>query len=962
VTAPVGPRIPLATYRLQLGPQLSFDDAAALVPYLAALGISDCYISPFFETSSESSHGYDVSDHNAIRQDLGGEEAFVRFSETLGRHGLGLLVDLVPNHMGIARNRNAWWRDVLENGPGSRYAHVFDIDWRPAKPELAGKVLLPVLGDQYGIVLERGELRLELNDGIFTVRYYDTTLPIAPHSYSRILGHRIKELDDLGPAHPDLLELRALTTWFASLPPRAEYNPERPRTRAQDKNAGVERLAALLRQSPEVRTFLDETVRLFNGTPDDPRSFDLLDQLLSEQAYRVAFWRVAGEEINYRRFFDINELAAIRMEDPEVFAETHRLVFRLVGAGRVTGLRVDHPDGLYAPAEYFRRLQQECVRALAGAPDGGGDFYIVAEKILSPGEALPRDWAIAGTTGYEFLNLLNGIFVDRSQARTMEHLYARLIKERPPFSEVVYECKRLVMQTSMASELNMLAHRLNAISEEHRSSRDFTLASLTRALAEIVANFPVYRTYVGENQRAVNDRDREFIARAVAQAKRRTPLTSPSIYDWIQEILVLRFPSWAQEAERRERLEFAMRFQQITSPVTAKGYEDTALYRFNRLVSLNEVGADPSRFGTPLAEFHAAMADRQRSYPHGLSATSTHDTKRGEDVRARINVLSEIPEEWRGRVALWQKLNRKHRTMVDGQPTPGANTEYLIYQTLIGAWPISVERLGAYLSKAIHEAKSHTSWINPNVRYDGAIARFAGAILDPARSSPFLEDFAAFQARVAHFGAFNSLAQSLVKITAPGAPDFYQGSELWDLNLVDPDNRRPVDWQLRRDMLEELTGAMAHVSARAAVTQELVKAKEDGRAKLYLIREALACRRAHAALFREGEYRPLETLGTLAEHVLGFARVAKEAVALTIVPRLLARRGIEAPPLGEAYWGDDTRLLVPPEAGPRLVNRLTGEHLAVDRGALPLADVFASFPVALLVGVYRDGRREIDGA
>jgi (1->4)-alpha-D-glucan 1-alpha-D-glucosylmutase len=944
---PVRSRIPLATYRLQLGSRLTFDDAAGLVPYLAALGISDCYTSPFFETSSESSHGYDVCDHNRIREELGGEVAFVRFSDALGRHGLGLLIDLVPNHMGIARNRNRWWLDVLENGAGSRYAHAFDIDWKPAKPELAGKVLLPVLGDQYGIVLERGELQLELNDGVLTVRYHDTTLPIAPHSYSRILGHRIDELEaGLGPSHPGLLELKALTTWFAALAPRPNRDREPPKGRPQDKTAGVERLAALLRQSPEVKTFLDETIRRFNGTPEDPRSFDLLDELVSEQAYRVAFWRVAGEEINYRRFFDINELAAIRMEDPDVFAETHRLVFRLVGGGQVTGLRVDHPDGLYAPAEYFRSLQRECARA---APDVDGDFYIVAEKILSPGESLPQSWPIAGTTGYDFLNLLNGILVDRSQARAMEQLYARLIKERPPFAEVVYECKRLVMQTSMSSELNMLAHRLNAISEKHRSSRDFTLGSLTHALTEIVANFPVYRTYVGEDQRAVSERDREFIARAVAQAKRRTPLTSPSIYDWIQDILTLRFPPWAREAERRERLEFAMRFQQITSPVTAKGYEDTALYRFNRLVSLNEVGADPSRFGTPVAEFHTAMVERQRTYPHGLSATSTHDTKRGEDVRARINVLSEIPDEWRRRVSLWQKLNRSHRTTVDAQPTPGANTEYLIYQTLVGAWPIGVERLRAYLSKAIHEAKSHTSWINPNTRYDDAITRFAEAILDPARSSPFLEDFVPFQARVAHYGAFNSLAQTLVKITAPGVPDFYQGSELWDLNLVDPDNRRPVDWQLRQNMLEELTRAVDTAPDQAAFAQELIERKDDGRVKLYLIRQALACRRAHATLFGDGEYRPLGSRGPLAEHVLGFARVAKEAIALTIVPRLLGRRGIEELPFSKTYWGDETRLLVPPEAGPRLVNRLTGERLAVGRGALLLADVFARFPVALLV-------------
>jgi (1->4)-alpha-D-glucan 1-alpha-D-glucosylmutase len=938
--------MPLATYRLQLGPRLTFDDAAGLVPYLAALGISDCYVSPFFETSSDSSHGYDVSDHNRIREELGGEPAFIRFSDALRRYGMGLLVDLVPNHMGIAGNRNRWWLDILEHGAGSRYAHVFDIDWNRATPELAGKVLLPVLGDQYGIVLERGELRLELNDGVFTVRYYETVLPIAPRSYRRILGHRIDELEAaLGPSHPGLLELKALTTWFAALAPRPDRDRERSRGRLPDKAAGVERLAALLRQSPEVQTFLDETIRRFNGTPEDPRSFDLLDQLLGEQAYRVAFWRVAGEEINYRRFFDINELAAIRMEDPDVFAETHRLVFRLVGAGRVTGLRVDHPDGLYAPAEYFRSLQRECARARGV----DGPLFIVAEKILSPGEPLPQSWPIAGTTGYEFLNLLNGIFVDRSQARTMEHLYARLIKERPPFAEVVYECKRLVMQTSMSSELNMLANRLKAISEKHRSSRDFTLGSLAHALTETVANFPVYRTYVGEDQRGVSERDREFITRAVAQAKRRSPLTSPSIYDWIQDILTLRCPPWAEEAERRERLEFAMRFQQITSPVTAKGYEDTALYRFNRLVSLNEVGADPSRFGTPVTEFHTAMDERQRTYPHGLSATSTHDTKRGEDVRARINVLSEIPDEWRRRVSIWQKLNRSHRTTVDARPTPGANTEYLIYQTLVGAWPIGIERFRAYLLKAVHEAKSHTSWINPNTRYNDAITRFAEAILDPVRSSPFLENFVPFQARVAHYGAFNSLAQTLVKITAPGVPDFYQGSELWDLNLVDPDNRRPVDWPLRRHMLEELTRTADTAADRGAFFQELVDGKDDGRVKLYLIRQALACRKAHATLFNDGEYRLLESRGPLAEHVLAFGRVAKEAIALTIVPRLLARRGVEQLPLGKSYWGDETRVLAPPEAGPWLVNPLTGERLTVDRGALLLAEVFTSFPVALLV-------------
>jgi (1->4)-alpha-D-glucan 1-alpha-D-glucosylmutase len=500
---------------------------------------------------------------------------------------------------------------------------------------------------------------------------------------------------------------------------------------------------------------------------------------------------------------------------------------------------------------------------------------------------------------------------------------------------------------TMASQLNMLGHRLNAISEQHRSSRDFTRLSLARALTEIAASFPVYRTYVGEEE-GVSERDREYIARAVAQAKRRTPLMSASIYEWIQDILALRFPPWADDTDRRERREFAMRFQQFTAPVTAKGYEDTTLYRFNRLVSLNEVGGDPSRFGTPPVEFHAAMVERQRASPHGLSATSTHDTKRGEDVRARINVLSEIPHEWRRRVTLWQKLNRKHRTMVDGQPTPGANTEYLIYQTLIGVWPIGVNRLRAYLFKAVHEAKSHTSWVNPNLRYNEAITRFAEGILDPVRSARFLEDFVAFQTRVAHFGAFNSLARTLVKITAPGVPDFYQGSELWDLNLVDPDNRRPVDWSLRRHLLDELTRAAEMARDRAAFVHELVKSKEDGRVKLYVIREALAYRRAHAVLFRAGDYRPLGVEGPLSEHILAFARLTADAAALTIVPRLLARRGVEGLPLGRAYWGDETRVLIPLEAGRRFVNRLTGERLEVERGALPLASVFATFPVALL--------------
>jgi (1->4)-alpha-D-glucan 1-alpha-D-glucosylmutase len=942
-------RAPRATYRLQLGPGLDFDAAAALTDYLDALGVSDCYTSPFLETATRGSHGYDVADYERVREELGGEEALGRFAAALRGRGMGLLVDVVPNHMGIARNHNALWLDVLENGAASERATFFDIDWHPVKAELADKVLLPILGNHYGVVLDGGEMRLTLEDGRFLVCYYETRLPISPRSYGRILGHRIETLAaSLGGEHADVVALKSLITWFATLPPQTETDPDKLAARRREKEIGHEKLRALLAASDPVREFIEENVRLFNGTPGDPRTFDLLDALLADQAYRAAFWRVAGEEINYRRFFDINELAAVRMEQPEVFELAHRLLFRLVQDRAVTGLRIDHPDGLYDPAEYFRRLQRGC----------GGDFYVVAEKILAPGEQLPDSWETSGTTGYEFLNLLNGIFVDRSQARAMEQVYVRLIRLRPGFTEIGTDCKRLILESSMSAELNMLAHRLNRISEKHRTSRDFTLGILTDALREVIAGFPVYRTYMRAEEGAdgaltvdITDRDREYVRRAVAHARRRSTFSDASVYDWLESVLTLQFPSWATEQDRRERMDFVARFQQITGPVTAKGFEDTALYRFNRLVSLNEVGGDPSRFGVTLAEFHAENAARARRSPHALSTTATHDTKRGEDVRARINVLSEIPTQWRQRVLAWQRLNRRHRTMVDGRAVPGANTEYFIYQTLVGAWPLDIDRLSAYLIKAVREAKTHTSWINPDARYEEALSGFAAAIVDAARSAAFLDDFVAFQARVAHFGAINSLAQTLVKITAPGVPDFYQGTELWDLSLVDPDNRRPVDWALRRQRLGELNDALAGAGDRAHLAEELFKHKDDGRVKLYVIREALALRRARAALFASGAYRPLETRGALAERVCAFARADDGHAVLTVVPRLLAGVAGEASSPGAELWRDTT-LDVPSNLGRHFVNVLTGEPVTVGPsdgpGGVPLAELFAHLPVALL--------------
>jgi (1->4)-alpha-D-glucan 1-alpha-D-glucosylmutase len=980
-------RVPRATYRLQLGPALSFDDAADLADYLAELGISDCYTSPFFETSGAGSHGYDVADHNRLRAELGGEEGFARFADALKRRELGLLVDIVPNHMGIAQARNAWWRDVLEHGPASPHAPAFDVDWHPVKRELYDKVLLPILGDQYGAVLDAGQLRLERQGGRFVIRYYDTVLPVGPRSYARILGLNLEDMNRrLGPEHPAAIEIKSLLGMLATLPVRTETDPARLALRRHEVESAMTRFEALLKEWPDARDYADASVAAFNGTPGDPRSFDRLDALLDAQVYRLAYWRVAGEEINYRRFFDINDLAAIRMEIPEVFAASHRLLFKLVRDGIVTGLRIDHPDGLYRPAEYFHRLQRNCLREVChglvrGAPGEWRDqellgryeavqtaatapvqpFYIVAEKILAHGERLPETWAVAGTTGYEVLNLVNGIFVDRTNARAIDDIYTRVRRAKTSFPDVVYESKRLIMDTSMASEMNMLAYRLNRISESHRASRDFTLNSLRRALREIIAAFPVYRTYLGDDEGTeggggktlspqASDANREALERAVSAAKRRTPTVDPSIYDWIQELLSLAMPPWADARHRQERYDFVMRFQQITGPITAKGFEDTALYRYQRLVSLNEVGGEPSRFGTTLAEFHAMNVERARHGAGGLTATSTHDTKRGEDTRVRIDVLSELPAEWRTTVSRWQRLNRRHRTTIDRRQAPSPTEEYLIYQTLVGAWPLEAERLRDYVLKAAREAKENTSWTNPNHRWDEALTRFVEAILDRQQAPEFLSDLRAFHGRIAPFGILSSLAQTLIKITIPGVPDFYQCTECWDLSLVDPDNRRPVDFPARRESLRRLTAEIEAAGGDLApLARRLMNDAADPRVKLFVIRQALAVRRRHAELFARGDYRPLDTRGALADHVCAFARTGPGGPAITVVPRILAARGVSNP-VGE-FWSDTT-LILPPEAAVPLRNAFTGAAAAVQQDGegrtLRLSTVFADFPVALL--------------
>jgi (1->4)-alpha-D-glucan 1-alpha-D-glucosylmutase len=994
----LSPRIPRATYRLQFGRGLTFRQAEDLVPYLDELGISDLYASPLFKPCAEEGAGYDVCDHKEFNPAMGTAGDFDALSRALRKKSMGLILDLVPNHMGIGSD-NPWWMDVLENGPSSPFSSFFDIEHQPVKPELQSKVLLPILEDQYGKVLEDGKLQLRLEEGAFFIHYYEHKLPVAPRTYSKILEHPLEDLiRTLGKENEDLQEIQSILTAVGYLPLQTESDPEKLEERQREKEVIKRRIASLYQKSPEVRRALEAAVQAFNGRAGDPRSFDLMDSLITAQAYRPAFWRVASDEINYRRFFDINHLAAIRMELPEVFQETHQLVFQLLREGRVTGLRIDHPDGLWNPARYFHQLQknylihrlsswsaprgdspasafeEETEARLAGirgkTPAPPWPLYVVAEKILGEGEPLPEDWAVYGTTGYDFLNEVNGLFVDGGNLRAMDRIYTHFTGAQINFANLVNTWKKMIMLVSLASEVGALSHQLERISEKNRGYRDFTLNSLTFVLREVIAGLPVYRTYLTGPEK-VPERDRTYIESAVAEAKRRNPRTAESIFDFVRDTLLLRNLRNFSEGDREGLIQFVMKFQQITGPITAKGLEDTAFYIYNRLVSLNEVGGHPGKFGVFPGDFHRRNQERRQNWPHTLLATSTHDTKRSEDVRARIDVLSEVPGEWRAAVSRWSRWNAPQKTPVDGQPAPDRNDEYFFYQTLVGAWPVKGpedplvfkseeftrfrERMVAYMRKATLEAKVHTSWVNPNEAYDGAVKDFAWKLLEPRGKNRFLNDLRAFQRRVAFFGRWNSLSQVLLKLACPGVPDFYQGTELWDLSLVDPDNRRPVDYLKRRALLADLKKRVD--SSRGdlvPLARELVETSWDGRIKLYLIWRTLQLRRRAPLIFSEGSYLPLEGRGEKKDHLCAFARTRGEDSIVVGVPRLVVGLlgGKEEPPLGEASW-KDTWVRVPEGwVGRRYRNLFTGEELTVRNGGggagFPLGELFSNFPVALL--------------
>jgi (1->4)-alpha-D-glucan 1-alpha-D-glucosylmutase len=974
--------VPLSTYRLQINAAFPLLAARDVVDYLASLGVSACYTSPYFTAAPGSTHGYDVSDHNEISPELGGAEALVDLRVALSAHGLGHVADFVPNHMGIGTGRNARWNDVLENGQSSPASAFFDIEWAPETEQLQAKLLLPILGDQYGRVLERGELAVTFHDGQLTLKVGDAELPINPRQSPRVFRLALEPLTAiLGPDNPALHEFQSIITSLQKLPPYTEQRRELMEERQREKDVARARLARLVTETPIVGEQIQLALHGFNGEPGRPESFDQLHELLESQPYRLSYWRTASHEINYRRFFDVNTLAGLRVERPEVFAATHKLLEALLRDGMVDAVRIDHPDGLFDPARYFEMLQDLAARAwgVERTDEGGGarrPLYVVAEKILSGQEALPRRWALHGTTGYNYLNDLNGLFVDGAHGRRMRRTYAKLTGHLEPFDDVVYASKRLIMETGLASELNVLAHMLNRIGKGNRRSRDFTLESLRDAITEVVACFPVYRTYVDEQGWTAEDRS--IVERAIARARLRNPAMERSLFDFFREVMLARdeggaprfhdrrdgYPP-ADANEAHERLQFAMKLQQYTGPVHAKGLEDTSFYRYNLLLSLNEVGGDPERFGRSVAEFHEANVRRRRDWPWEMICTSTHDTKMGEDTRARINVLSELPDDWAREVGLWMRSNRDYRTVVDGEPAPDRNDEYRFYQALVGIWPADlhgpirlapreiIDRLQAYMIKAVKEAKRHTSWLTPNQGYETAVVAFVEAVLTDPR---FLEAFLPFQARVAVAGMINSLAQVALKIGSPGVPDFYQGTELWDLTLVDPDNRLPVDFERRREMLAATDRLLAlEPGQRALALADCLTGWQDGAVKLLVTAVGLRLRRERAELLLSGGYLPLVTEVSVGASLVAFARTHGEAVAVFVAPRFTSSLMDEQHPLpvGGERW-KTSRVLLPPELAKRVFrHQLTGAEVTpvvTDSQAWIFAgQLFDTVPVAILI-------------
>jgi len=874
--------VPRATYRVQFHKGFTFDDASAISDYLADLGVSHLYASPYLQAAPGSTHGYDVVDHGKINEELGGSEGHQRLTHALNAAGLGQILDIVPNHMAITGTRNRWWWDVLENGPSSIYASYFDVEWKSPEERLSNKILLPILEDHYGCVLDAGKIRLQHRHGTFTIHYFAHMFPVSPRSLHLLLNRAA------GRVESDTLAFIADSLGRLPLPTITEK--ESIRRGDRNKRVLLVQLRRLMEEEPLINGAVEASIEEINSNPD------LLDNLLEEQNYRLAYWRAASGDLGYRRFFDINTLIGLRSEDENVFRDTHRLVLEWLQGGGLDGVRIDHPDGLRDPEEYFQRLRKS-------APEA----WIVAEKILHPGEQLPSAWPVEGTTGYDFLNMAGTLFIDRSGEKGFTDFYAEFTGCEVNYRLLAREKKHQVIHELLASDVNRLTELMIQVCERNRRYRDYTRYEVNEAIKEVMACFPVYRSYVRAEAGMVSEEDRAVTETAMSTAKFFRPELDPELFGFMKALLLL---------EHRGDLEteFVMRFQQMTGPITAKGIEDTAFYCFNRFIALNEVGGDPGTFGFPVQLFHQAMSRAAANRPHAMLASSTHDTKRSEDVRARLAVLSEIPDAWAEAVRGWAAHNEQYRR----NGLPDRNTEYLLYQTLVGAWPVEQERVETFLEKAMREAKVHTSWTRPNEAYEKAVKGFSSNILKEVEFRGMLESFTE---PLVYPGRVNSLSQLLVKLTAPGVPDIYQGMETWNLSLVDPDNRRAVDFSMLRRMLGSL---------KDMTPEEILGRMNEGFPKMWVLRKTLELRKERHPVFQQGTYRSLDIVGEKAEHAVAYLRGEE---VITLVPRLPFRNG--------GKWGD-TRVELPDG---RWRNQLTGEIFK--REAL-LQDIWSRFPVALM--------------
>lgn len=923
-------RIPTATYRIQFTSDFDFKAAQSVIAYLSRLGISHLYASPIFKAIKGSRHGYDVVDPNVVNPELGGDKGFYELIKQVKNHGMFWLQDIVPNHMAFD-SENAMLMDVLENGEYSPYYNFFDIEWNHIYESIRGRLLAPFLGRFYSESLEDGEITLRYDENGFSINHYDLKLPLQIKSYAQILNHNLQGLEDrLEKNHPHLIKFMGIVYTLSSLP-----GPDKAEEYYKQIELAKKMLWDLCKESEEIKAYLNETIAQFNGERGRPESFNLLDNLLAQELFRLSFWKVANEEINYRRFFSINKLISLKMEDETVFNQAHKLIFEMLEAGHFDGLRVDHIDGLYDPENYIKALRQKAL-----------DSYLVIEKILEPKEFLPSSWPVHGTTGYDFSNYVNGLFCDHRSERKFNRIYFKFTGFKKLYDNLLDENKRFIIGKHMAGDIDNLAHIIKRVSSLGRYGRDITLYGLRRALVEIMASFPVYRTYI--RSAAISKKDIIYIKEAVNKARKRNPELTYEL-NFVEKFLLMEFVALLTQEEKGLMLNFVMRWQQFTGPLMAKGVEDTFFYVYNRLISLNDVGGDPGKFGITIKEFHQFNKKRIASFANSMNATETHDSKRGEDVRARINVISEIPKEWETHIRKLKKLNRSKKAKLNGIYAPDDNDEYFLYQTLLGAWPLDEKeyeqfslRMKEYVIKAVREAKVHTAWIKPDNDYENAYVSFVESIM---KDTVFKEEFMSFLKRVAHFGILNSLSQTLIKITASGVPDFYQGCELWDLSLVDPDNRRPVDFGKRKTILKYFEEKQKDI---LNLVKELIASREDGRIKFFLIFRALQTRRLKEDLFRLGGYVPLEVGGKLKNKIIAFARHHNNEWILTVAPRFLTSIIKDGElPLGSEVWGD-THIIMH-ENMPKDWKDVLTENRVISDNQFEIGKILTHFPAALLI-------------